>query len=96
MLILYLLLSLIIIFCGFISFSLNRKHLLMILLSLEFIILSLYFWIFIYLRFFNFEFFFRIIFLTIRVCEGALGLRILVMIVRCYGNDNFQRFNLLW
>jgi NADH-ubiquinone oxidoreductase chain 4L len=83
-------------FCGIFSFCINRVHLLLILLSLEFVVLRLYYGLFIYLISFFFEFFFCIIFLTIIVCEGALGLRILVSIVRGYGSDNFQSLNLLW
>lgn len=81
---------------GLIVFCSNRKHLLLILLSLEFIVLSLYFLIIIYLRVYNYEFFFRIVFLTLRVCESSLGLAILVSIIRTHGNDYFQNFNVLW
>lgn len=95
MLIFCLLFSIIMYFAGLISFCLKRKHLLLILLRLEFVILGLYFNIFIYLRYFNYEYFFSIIFLSIRVCEGALGLSILVSLVRTHGNDYFQSFNLL-
>lgn len=88
--------SIVIYFSGIFSYCFKRKHLLIILLSLEFVILSLYFNLFIFLSYFSHEFFFCMIFLTIRVCEGVLGLRILVSLVRTHGNDEFQRFNLLW
>lgn len=96
MLIFYLYFSVFIYFSGLISFVIKRKHLLLILLRLEFIILSLFFNLFIYLSFFYYEYFFRIVFLTIRVCEGALGLGILVSIVRTHGNDYFNTFRILW
>nr|AXS65109.1 NADH dehydrogenase subunit 4L [Coleoptera sp. 7 KM-2017] len=96
MLIFCLLFSIIMYFFGLISFSMKRKHLLLMLLSLEFIILSLYFNLFLYLSFFMFEFFFGMIFLTMSVCEGALGLSIMVSMVRTHGNDYFQTFNVLW
>nr|AML26785.1 NADH dehydrogenase subunit 4L [Scarabaeidae sp. BMNH 1274753] len=83
-------------FMGLISFTMKRKHLLLMLLSLEFVILSLYFNMFLYLSFFNFEFFFGMIFLTMSVCEGALGLSILVCLIRTHGNDYYQTFNVLW
>lgn len=86
---------LIIFICGIISFCLKRKHLLLILLRLEFIILRIYLSIFLYLRNFQFELFFSIIFLTFRVCEGVLGLSILVSLIRTHGNDYFQSFNFL-
>lgn len=88
--------SIIIYFIGLISFCVKRKHLLLILLSLEFVVLSLYFNLYLYIIFFNYEYYFRILFISIRVCEGALGLSILVCMVRTHRNDNFQSFNILW
>nr|AND96534.1 NADH deshydrogenase subunit 4L [Onthophagus diabolicus] len=83
-------------FMGLISFSMKRKHLLLMLLSLELIILSLFFNLFLYLSYFYFEYFFSMIFLTMSVCEGALGLGILVSLIRTHGNDYFNVFNVLW
>lgn len=80
---------------GIFVFVSNRKHLLSILLSLEYIVLSLFYLLFIYLNILNYENYFRIVFLTFRVCEGVLGLSILVSIIRTYGNDYFQSFNIL-
>lgn len=80
---------------GLVIFISVRKHLLSILLSLEFIVLILFLLIFIYLHIINYERYFRIIFLTFRVCEGALGLSILVSLIRTHGNDNFQSFRIL-
>lgn len=80
---------------GLYTFVSNRKHLLSILLRLEYIVLSLFLLLFIYLNILNYEFFFLLIFLTFRVCEGSLGLSILVSIIRTHGNDYFQRFNIL-
>nr|YP_009560418.1 NADH dehydrogenase subunit 4L [Peckia collusor]QAB06074.1 NADH dehydrogenase subunit 4L [Peckia collusor] len=80
---------------GVFTFVSNRKHLLSMLLSLEYIVLSLFLLLFIYLNMFNFEFFFSMMFLTFSVCEGALGLSILVSMIRTHGNDYFQSFNIL-
>jgi len=80
---------------GLIRFILNRKHLLSILLSLEYIVLRLFCILLFYLILVNFQGFFTIIFLTFRVCEGALGLSILVSLIRTHGNDYFQRFRIL-
>lgn len=87
--------SLFIFLRGLIVFSSKRKHLLLILLSLEFVVISLYLGIYLFLSFINYEFFFLIVFLSIRVCEGALGLSILVMIIRTYGNDYILTFSSL-
>nr|ALO70285.1 NADH deshydrogenase subunit 4L [Aloconota currax] len=83
-------------FSGLLVFCMKRKHLLLMLLSLEFIILSLYFNMFIYVSNFSFESYFCMVFLTMSVCEGALGLAILVSIIRTHGNDYFQTFSILW
>nr|ALO77395.1 NADH deshydrogenase subunit 4L [Agrilus sp. AGR01] len=82
-------------FLGFLVFCSNRKHLLLTLLSLEFIVLSLYFLISLALSFYGYEYFFLMVFLTFSVCEGALGLSILVSLIRSHGNDYFQSFNVL-
>nr|AML26545.1 NADH dehydrogenase subunit 4L [Staphylinidae sp. BMNH 1274697] len=81
---------------GLSVFSLNRKHLLVMLLSLEFIVLSLYFMLMVYFMNLGSELYFCMIFLTMSVCEGALGLSILVSLIRSHGNDYFQSFSILW
>nr|ALO71128.1 NADH deshydrogenase subunit 4L [Staphylinidae sp. 1 EF-2015] len=88
--------SIIMYFSGLLMFCMKRKHFLLMLLSLEFIVLSLYFSMFIYLSNFSYEYYYSMIFLTISVCEGSLGLSILVSMIRTHGNDYFQMFNLLW
>lgn len=93
--VLYWSLPIILFILGLFCFVSNRKHLLSILLSLEFIVLILFFLLFIYLNILNYENYFRIIFLTFRVCEGALGLSILVSIIRTHGNDYFQSFRII-
>nr|WDE75831.1 NADH dehydrogenase subunit 4L [Monochamus sartor urussovii] len=81
---------------GMLVFALNRKHLLVMLLSLEFIMMSLYFNILIYLSELSYEYFFSMIFLTMSVCEGALGLAMLVLMIRVHGNDYILTFSSLW
>nr|YP_010371923.1 NADH dehydrogenase subunit 4L [Peleteria iavana]UOX27103.1 NADH dehydrogenase subunit 4L [Peleteria iavana] len=80
---------------GVFMFVSNNKHLLSMLLSLEYIVLSLFLILFIYLNMMNYEFFFSMLFLVFSVCEGALGLSILVSMIRTHGNDYFQSFNIL-
>nr|YP_010446929.1 NADH dehydrogenase subunit 4L [Prosopocoilus laterotarsus]QNS37145.1 NADH dehydrogenase subunit 4L [Prosopocoilus laterotarsus maedaorum]UTM10036.1 NADH dehydrogenase subunit 4L [Prosopocoilus laterotarsus] len=81
---------------GLLSFCLNRKHMLLMLLSLEFVVVSLFLGLYIYLSVYSWEFYFLMIYLTVSVCEGALGLSILVLLMRTYGNDYMESFNLLW
>nr|YP_010975292.1 NADH dehydrogenase subunit 4L [Aneogmena fischeri]WNX92426.1 NADH dehydrogenase subunit 4L [Aneogmena fischeri] len=88
-------LSVILFFMGVLNFISNRKHLLSMLMSLEYIVLSLFLLLFIYLNMIMFENFFSMMFLVFSVCEGSLGLSILVSMIRTHGNDYFQSFNIL-
>nr|UBU97903.1 NADH dehydrogenase subunit 4L [Myrmecophilus sp.] len=65
------------------------KHLLMTLLSLEFLMLNVFLMNVMYLGLIG-GLYFSMVFLTFIVCEGTLGLGILVSLVRFYGNDYFQ------
>nr|ASM82822.1 NADH dehydrogenase subunit 4L [Cerapanorpa obtusa] len=91
----YILMSIFMFVSGVIVFSSKRKHLLVTLLSLEFIVLSLFFIMFMYLNFYDYETYFSMMFLVFSVCEGALGLAILVSMIRTHGNDFFQSFSIL-
>nr|AYW52242.1 NADH dehydrogenase subunit 4L [Ptilodactylidae sp. 2 ACP-2013] len=91
----YLLSFLFMFLAGLWSFSLKNKHLLLMLLSMEFIIMSLYYLLFMYLLIEG-DCNFSMIFLSMVVCEGALGISILVSIVRTHGNDHFNTFSILW
>nr|YP_010554577.1 NADH dehydrogenase subunit 4L [Tachycines shuangcha]UYO78935.1 NADH dehydrogenase subunit 4L [Tachycines shuangcha] len=95
MMMIYLFFMVLIIMCGVRVFCSKRKHLLITLLSLEFIVLGLFFMLFNYLNFMGYELFFTMFFLTLSVCEGALGLSILVSMIRTHGNDFFQSFIVL-
>nr|AXS65075.1 NADH dehydrogenase subunit 4L [Histeroidea sp. 2 KM-2017] len=81
---------------GILGFSLKHKHLLLMLLSLEMIVVSLFLVMMMMLSFYDSEFFFCMIFMTLSVCEGSLGLSILVSLIRTHGNDYFNMFNLVW
>lgn len=80
---------------GNIVFVSKHKHLLIVLLSLELIVLSIFFFLIIILNYYYFDFYMLIVFLVFSVCEGALGLSILVSLIRTHGNDYFQRFSIL-
>nr|YP_010615459.1 NADH dehydrogenase subunit 4L [Abisara chela]WAT94129.1 NADH dehydrogenase subunit 4L [Abisara chela] len=80
---------------GNMIFVSKRKHLLIVLMSLEFIVLSIYFMMMMYLSMINYNMYMLMIFLVLSVCEGALGLSILVSMLRTHGNDYFQSFNLI-
>nr|YP_010040998.1 NADH dehydrogenase subunit 4L [Eclipophleps carinata]QOZ41932.1 NADH dehydrogenase subunit 4L [Eclipophleps carinata] len=84
--------SLLIYFAGVYVFSSSRNHLLVVLLSLEYIVLSLFLLIIIFLVEFDYDYFFPVVFLVFSVCEGALGLSILVSMIRSHGNDFCNSF----
>nr|URX53055.1 NADH dehydrogenase subunit 4L [Glyptotermes sp. 10 AB-2022a] len=82
-------------FCGVWVFCSNRKHLLITLLSLEFLVLVLFLVLYFYLGLYNYELYFVMFFLVLSVCEGSLGLSILVSMIRSFGNDYFQSYSVL-
>nr|WOW98953.1 NADH dehydrogenase subunit 4L [Borysthenes sp. 1 WQW-2023a] len=81
-------------FSGVLTLFFVRSHFLMSLLSLELIFLSLYLFVFSYLNFFFFEYVFGVFFLIVGVCDGVLGLSILVYLVRSVGNDYLDSMGL--
>ena len=83
------------IFCGGWGFISYNKHILNSLLRLEFIILGVFWLIRTQLALIGSEVYFSLFFLTLAACEGALGLTMLILVVRSHGNDIFSRFNLL-
>nr|YP_010303523.1 NADH dehydrogenase subunit 4L [Anaxilaus musgravei]QUT09475.1 NADH dehydrogenase subunit 4L [Anaxilaus musgravei] len=87
--ILFNLLSGIIVFCS------TRNHLLLSLLSLEFMVLSSFLCLFLVMMIYGYELYFSLIFLVFTVCEGALGLSILVSLVRSQGNDYLLSMSIL-
>nr|YP_009040581.1 NADH dehydrogenase subunit 4L [Samia canningi]AEI26137.1 NADH dehydrogenase subunit 4L [Samia ricini]AHX80602.1 NADH dehydrogenase subunit 4L [Samia canningi]UIB41633.1 NADH dehydrogenase subunit 4L [Samia ricini] len=96
MMIMYNLLVIFIMFIiGNLIFVSKNKHLLIVLLSLEFIVLSIFFILLLYLSFIEYDLYMLMVFLVFTVCEGALGLSILVSMIRTHGNDYFQSFSLL-
>nr|YP_009627341.1 NADH dehydrogenase subunit 4L [Cydalima perspectalis]APC61839.1 NADH dehydrogenase subunit 4L [Cydalima perspectalis]QCC70765.1 NADH dehydrogenase subunit 4L [Cydalima perspectalis] len=80
---------------GNMIFVFKHKHLLIVLLSLEFIVLSIFFFMLMMFSFIEYDMYMLMVFLVFSVCEGALGLSILVSMIRTHGNDYFQSFNLL-
>nr|ARH54763.1 NADH dehydrogenase subunit 4L [Trigonopterus sp. 4 AH-2016] len=72
------------------------KHFLLMLLSLEFAVLSLFILILISLSFVSYENFLCMFFLSMSVCESVLGLSLLVLVVRNHGSDMIMMFDNLW
>ncbi|NP_038297.1 NADH dehydrogenase subunit 4L (mitochondrion) [Penaeus monodon] len=81
--------------CGLWVFVSKRKHLLNTLLSLEYIMLNIFWIMSLHLSNMGHESYFVLFFLTLAACEGALGLALLVSVVRTHGNDFFSSFSVL-
>nr|AXS65171.1 NADH dehydrogenase subunit 4L [Coleoptera sp. 11 KM-2017] len=84
-----------ILFLAGVSFGLKRKHLLLMLLSLEYLVIFMFLLIFVYVAK-TMEYYFSMIFLIFAVCEGSIGLSILISLTRTHGNDYFSSFSILW
>nr|YP_010043558.1 NADH dehydrogenase subunit 4L [Etisus dentatus]QPD06879.1 NADH dehydrogenase subunit 4L [Etisus dentatus] len=87
--------SLFMVLCGLWSFISYHKHLLNSLLSLEFMMLGVFWLLSSQMTGVGSEIYFSLFFLTLAACEGALGLSLLVHVVRSHGSDRFMSLNLL-
>nr|YP_009728012.1 NADH dehydrogenase subunit 4l [Platypus contaminatus]QIA44537.1 NADH dehydrogenase subunit 4L [Platypus contaminatus] len=81
---------------GLFIFSFKFKHFLYLLIGLEFMVISLYLYMFVYLGSVSNNYFFSLIYLTFSVCEGSLGLALLVVMMRDHGSDMIKSFFSLW
>nr|BAJ24578.1 NADH dehydrogenase subunit 4L [Sipyloidea sipylus] len=95
LLMIYFIFPLFMFLCGLLVFSFNYDHFLITLLSLEYIVLSLFMFVFFYMFYMSFDMIYLMFMLTFWVCEATLGLSLFVSMVRGYGNDYFSSFNLL-
>nr|YP_002317254.1 NADH dehydrogenase subunit 4L [Symphylella sp. YG-2006]ABQ01740.1 NADH dehydrogenase subunit 4L [Symphylella sp. YG-2006] len=75
---------------GIYSFTSNRRHILMSLMSLEFISMMLFLMLMINFSFGGFDAYLGVIYLAFSACEGAFGLGVIVFVVRGFGNDLFS------
>nr|AOY39977.1 NADH dehydrogenase subunit 4L [Scolytinae sp. BMNH 1040118] len=82
--------------CSLVVYVLNKKHFLLMLLCLEFMVLSIFLSLFFYFYWFDYEFFFVSYFLSVTVCESVLGLSLLVFTIRTHGNDYLVLIDSLW
>nr|AVJ52533.1 NADH dehydrogenase subunit 4L [Homaemus aeneifrons] len=81
--------------CGVVTFCSTRNHLLLALLSLEFMVLFIFYMMIVFMVIYGYELYFSLIFLVFSVCEGALGLSVLVSLVRSQGNDYLSSISVL-
>lgn len=69
------------------------KYILILLLFIELLVLNISIIIFLIYGIIRLDFYI-IYYLVFRVCEGVLGLRLLVVIVRYYGRELYYIFNI--
>nr|AWV83428.1 NADH dehydrogenase subunit 4L [Aleeta curvicosta] len=81
-------------FSGIGSLCLNRKHIMMSLLSLELMILSLFCMFSLFLAMELNDMYMLMILLTFSVCEGVMGLSSLINLIRSHGNDQLLSLSL--
>nr|UFI48576.1 NADH dehydrogenase subunit 4L [Amalda fuscolingua] len=81
-------------FMALLTLSMQYKHLLSILLSLEAITMNLFIMVFCMSSNVTFSGQTSLILITLGACEASLGLAILVAIIRAEGNDYVSSFSL--
>nr|YP_010139433.1 NADH dehydrogenase subunit 4L [Tetraclita kuroshioensis]QQK55099.1 NADH dehydrogenase subunit 4L [Tetraclita kuroshioensis] len=80
---------------GFWIYVSKRKHLMNMLISLEYIVLSVFLLIMMVTFITGLETYLSLIFLVASVCEGSLGVGIMVGMVRSHGSDYITSFSVL-
>uniref|UniRef100_UPI0030E56EFA NADH dehydrogenase subunit 4L n=1 Tax=Optediceros marginatum TaxID=3128126 RepID=UPI0030E56EFA len=80
-------------FLALVTLSLQYKHLLNILLSLEAVTMSLFIFLFTLMNNISFSGEMALILITLGACEASLGLSILVSMIRMRGNDYVSSFS---
>nr|QUI76268.1 NADH dehydrogenase subunit 4L [Cloeon dipterum] len=80
---------------GILAFAKISNHIISTLISLEFASLSLYLYLFMLLNNYGAEKYMALVYLTLAACEGALGLSILVSIIKIKGNDYIKSSNFI-
>jgi len=80
---------------GIVSLVLNKYYLLLMLMRIEYLSVVIFFFLYINMFIIKLEMFLIMIYLVFCVCEGVLGLCLLVVIIRCYGNNYVKSLSLL-
>nr|YP_009938259.1 NADH dehydrogenase subunit 4L [Hyalopterus pruni]QNU07678.1 NADH dehydrogenase subunit 4L [Hyalopterus pruni]UFY97919.1 NADH dehydrogenase subunit 4L [Hyalopterus arundiniformis] len=92
---LFILVLLFMLFSGVLFYIFNFNHLLMMLLGLEYLLLILSLLFLISLIMFIKQYILLLIFFIFCISESVLGLTILILMVRMYGNDYLKSLMIL-
>nr|WRK21397.1 NADH dehydrogenase subunit 4L [Acinopterus sp.] len=77
------------------SFIFIRSHIFLCLISLEFLVLSNLLLYYLFFCVMSFDYYMLIYMMVFFVCEGVLGLSVLVSLIRCHSNDYLSSL-MLW
>nr|AZQ05991.1 NADH dehydrogenase subunit 4L [Catomerus polymerus] len=80
---------------GFWMYISKRKHLMSMLISLEYLVLSIFLLLMLSTFSMGLETYMSLLFLVASVCEGSLGVGIMVGMVRSHGSDYISSFSVL-
>nr|UPL66020.1 NADH dehydrogenase subunit 4L [Myrmedobia distinguenda] len=78
------------------SFCISHKHLLLTLLTLEFLSLYVFYLMYIYTWMVGGVYYLMVFYMIFTVCEACLGLSILVSMIRSHGNDKLSSLFMTW
>nr|AXS66117.1 NADH dehydrogenase subunit 4L [Curculionoidea sp. 28 KM-2017] len=81
---------------GLYVFVSKHDHFLLMLVGLEFMVLSIYGAMFVYCSYYMSEYFLSLFYLSLTVCEGALGLSLLASFSSSHGKDLIVLLSSLW
>nr|UYA96528.1 NADH dehydrogenase subunit 4L [Syrista sp. 1 GYN-2021c] len=72
-----------------------NKHILLILMSMEFFVVVMFYMWFVYFNMVDLNYFLSLYYLIFAVNESVLGLSIMIIIMRSNGNDYLTSMNLI-
>nr|UPL65929.1 NADH dehydrogenase subunit 4L [Helopeltis sp.] len=81
---------------GLLVFMSMLKHVFITLMALEYMVLSIYMFMILMMKYMYSDMYMILVFLVFSVCEGVLGLSLLISMIRCYGNDKLNHLSLMW
>nr|QUO99344.1 NADH dehydrogenase subunit 4L [Melanaphis sacchari] len=92
---LFILVLMFMMFSGILFYIFNFNHLLMMLLGLEYLLLILSLFLLLNLMMFIKQYILLLIFFIFCISESVMGLTILILMVRMYGNDYLKSLMIL-
>nr|YP_010636373.1 NADH dehydrogenase subunit 4L [Cyphocaris challengeri]WBQ48843.1 NADH dehydrogenase subunit 4L [Cyphocaris challengeri] len=87
------LLGIVMVLSGFIMFALSYNHILISMLSLELMGLGVFFYSLIMFSGFTSEVYYSLYLLIMMVCEGVLGVSLVIMMSLSLGSEDFSVFS---